>query len=671
LTDAIVTPVLHWVQLHPGWSQMVVFLIALGESLAMVGLFVPGTVLMFGIGAVVATGSLAPWPTLGAAVAGAMAGDGISYLLGRHYHEGLARLWPFSRRPQWLQSSRAFFERHGGKSVLFGRFVGPMRPVVPMVAGMLSMPAGRFFLVNLISAALWAPAYLVPGILFGASVGLASEIATRLAVLLVGTVVVLWLIGWLVHRLYVYLQPRAGRAIGAMLRWGARHPLLGGLTAAVLDPEHPEPRGLSVLALVLLSTAWAFATIVHAVARPSSLVYMDSAVSHAMRNLRSPWSDHVMVAVTSLGGPWALLGLALAIAAWLGWRHHWSALGHWLAAATFASGAPLLLSHLVPTEAWPGAVRGSFPSGHTLRGTVLYGLLAVLTARELRPAWRWRAYAAAAVLVGAIALSRLYLGAERLSDVLGGLTLGLAWVALLGMAYRRHPAATVSPRGLLAVLGATLLLAGSWHLMYLHRSDMGRYALVHRPTYLDTQAWWGGRWQELADYRRDLEGGRKQPLTLQWAAPLPDVEALLRRLGWTRPVPLTAASLLRLLSADSPPSQVPVPPQVHDGRHEALVLVRPTADPRRREVLRLWPSDVHLQKPEAPLWLGNVSYQKLTRPLSLVLIPRTQLQFDAPLAELSRTLAGVRHTLVHRRPLTTEEAPEWDGGVMLVRGAGG
>jgi membrane protein DedA with SNARE-associated domain len=133
---------------HPGLAYGAVFIISLSESLALVGLLVPGTVIMFGIGAIVATGSLSLFPVLLMAMIGAVAGDGISYWLGHHFKEKLVTIWPFSRYPGMLRKGESFFLRHGGKSVLFGRFVGPVRPVIPVVAGMLGMPPVRFSVVN-------------------------------------------------------------------------------------------------------------------------------------------------------------------------------------------------------------------------------------------------------------------------------------------------------------------------------------------------------------------------------------------------------------------------------------------------------------------------------------------------------------------------------------------
>jgi len=108
---------LIWIAQHPYWVGIAIFLVSLSESLALVGLFIPGALAMFGIGALVAAGAVNLWAALAWAVAGAIAGDAISYWLGRHYRERLHTLWPFSRSPQLLiDQGMAFFHRHGGKS---------------------------------------------------------------------------------------------------------------------------------------------------------------------------------------------------------------------------------------------------------------------------------------------------------------------------------------------------------------------------------------------------------------------------------------------------------------------------------------------------------------------------------------------------------------------------
>ena len=76
---------LDWVALHPYWSGALVFLVSMAESLAIVGLVVPGVAIMFGIGAMIGAGSIEFGAAMGWAVTGAIVGDGLSFWLGRRY----------------------------------------------------------------------------------------------------------------------------------------------------------------------------------------------------------------------------------------------------------------------------------------------------------------------------------------------------------------------------------------------------------------------------------------------------------------------------------------------------------------------------------------------------------------------------------------------------------
>ena len=191
----------NWIVLYPAASYVVIFFISLAESLAVVGLLVPGTLLLVGIGTLVSNGVLA-WPvTLVAAITGAIAGDGISYLLGHHYKGHIRQFWPFSRKPQLLQRGEVFFHCHGGKSVFLARFIGPVRPIVPLIAGMLNMPARQFLVVNVVSAVCWACAYIVPGVVLGQSLRFIPAEKRWLGVAVAVALVMLWII-WGKYRIY-------------------------------------------------------------------------------------------------------------------------------------------------------------------------------------------------------------------------------------------------------------------------------------------------------------------------------------------------------------------------------------------------------------------------------------------------------------------------------------
>lgn len=160
---------LAWISAHPEQAGWVIFLVSLSESLALIGMLIPGVVILIGAGALVGSGVLDFWEMCAWASAGAIVGDGLSYQLGRHFDYLTTRFKWFRLHPDHLDKGHAFFNKWGDVSVVIGRFFGPIRALVPMIAGLMDMPAGRFYLANILSALVWAPAYLAPGILLGHS----------------------------------------------------------------------------------------------------------------------------------------------------------------------------------------------------------------------------------------------------------------------------------------------------------------------------------------------------------------------------------------------------------------------------------------------------------------------------------------------------------------------
>ncbi len=603
-----IAPLLAWIENHPTWAGILVFLIAFSESLAVVGLFMPGAAMMFGIGALVGSGSLALWPTLAWAAAGAIAGDGISFWLGRHFHGGLKALWPFRTHPELIDNATGFFQRHGGKSVLMGRFVGPIRPIIPAVAGMMDMSASRFLAVNVLSGLLWAPAYVLPGMVFAATLGLAAEVATRLALLAVLLLALFVLVFWAAKRAFGWLHPKAHTMITTLLAWSQRHPYAGRLSSALLDPHHPEGKALTFLALLLLGATAGFMTLLPIAGEEGWLPNLDSYVFHSLQALRTPAMDRLMVTITELGDGRVLSALFVTVLMWLLLRRRSSAAAHWSAAGVFALTANYSLKAITalqrPTELYTGVAAYSFPSGHTLNSTVMFGFLAVLIGRELSERWRWLAYAVAAALVVPIGFSRLYLGAHWLTDVLGGVTLGLAWVAFLGIAYRRHPAGHLSAGALGTVALTTLAFGGGWNSATHLQEDLTRYARMPETRSMAFSEWRSGSWRQLPAFRAELRDVRRHPLTLQYAGSLEHLRSRLQLKGWGSPPPLTGMSWLRWLS-DAPLASVPVLPQVHKGLNESLLLTREGGPDCPLQALRLWPSHIILEPQQNPLVGGK------------------------------------------------------------------
>ena len=159
--------VTDFIAAHRAWAMPILFLVSFGESFAFLSLLIPGTTILAACGALVPGGTLSLWPLLAGAIPGAILGDSVSYWLGRRYGMAITRLWPLSRHPAMVASGEAFLRRHGVPSVAIGRFFGPLRAVIPLVAGIALMDRRRFWIANVLSAFVWAPAIMLPGVLLG------------------------------------------------------------------------------------------------------------------------------------------------------------------------------------------------------------------------------------------------------------------------------------------------------------------------------------------------------------------------------------------------------------------------------------------------------------------------------------------------------------------------
>jgi len=197
--QALIDPVILFIQENQSWASLVIFLFAFGESLFIVGLFLPATVLLFAAGALIASGTLAAGPILLWGIAGAIAGDAVSFWLGRWMGPKVVRHKRLNAYRRRVAQARLFFYRYGFLAVLIARFLGPLRCFVPTVAGVMGMPELRFQLANLVSAILWLPALLAPGYLATLSVDALNE-GHHATIYSVAGIVVITTITWLVIR---------------------------------------------------------------------------------------------------------------------------------------------------------------------------------------------------------------------------------------------------------------------------------------------------------------------------------------------------------------------------------------------------------------------------------------------------------------------------------------
>jgi membrane protein DedA with SNARE-associated domain len=160
---AIVQDTVDFVRTNQAWAVPVVFALAFGESLAFISLLIPAWGALVAIGALISSSEIKFWPILVSASLGAAFGDWLSYWIGLKLEHTVAHVWPLSRHPDLIPRGEAFMKKWGMPGIFIGRFFGPLRASVPLIAGIFEMPFWRFQLANFSSAFVWAAVLLTIG----------------------------------------------------------------------------------------------------------------------------------------------------------------------------------------------------------------------------------------------------------------------------------------------------------------------------------------------------------------------------------------------------------------------------------------------------------------------------------------------------------------------------
>lgn len=167
--DLSAEAIIAFVKANQGYAPLIVFLMALGETIVIVSVFIPSTFLLFGIGGLLAASGVPLMPSLIAGGLGGAIGFSLMYLLTVTFQGKLLGIWPFRNYPDTIARAKLFFEKWGVLGVLFGHFSGPLRVVIPIAAGITHMRPVPFMLANIVGSAGWILTFFAPGYLIVAS----------------------------------------------------------------------------------------------------------------------------------------------------------------------------------------------------------------------------------------------------------------------------------------------------------------------------------------------------------------------------------------------------------------------------------------------------------------------------------------------------------------------
>ncbi|WP_035917956.1 VTT domain-containing protein [Legionella fairfieldensis] len=606
-----IQPLTLWLHDHPHWALLITFLIALTESLAIIGSIVPGSVTMTAIGILAGSGVMRIDLTLIAATLGAIAGDSSSYILGYAYSDRLSKIWPFKRYPALLEYGKEYFAKHGGKSVLVGRFVGPLRSIIPVIAGMMHMNHWRFFLANIFSAVGWAVLYVLPGVLIGtASNELSPEASTRLFILILLLLAAMWLTSLGLKWLIIHMNRLVRTALHNFWLWAANNRFLAKIVKKLSPFNEKNHFATAAFLIALILSITLLFLLIISIFSGTCIVTINQPVHLFLQSLRTHSFDIFFIFVAQITSPVTLTILALSIVLLAIYYHDWRSLAYYLSLNTFCFFV-LVFAHLLINSPRPQGLMdtetgSSFPVIELTFATANF-LVFIFYLNVYCPTRLNRSIKT--TLISALFLAGftpIYLGDNWLTDSLGAYLCGLSIALFHWILYRRHKSSMTCsiyiPLSILLLLFLASLLSG-----FLTYSQSLRNHQPYFAQYVFTdELWWNQTKPILPIYHTNRIGHRISLFNIQYAGEINNLEDSLTTYGWKKQNDSLFNTILTRVSGQKSAQESPLMAQLYLNRKPVLVMTYESANDNSIQILRIWRSNYHLQHFRQPLWIGSI-----------------------------------------------------------------
>lgn len=651
-------PMLDWIAANQELSYCIIFLLSLSESLVVVGLVVPGIAIMSIIGAFIGTGHLGLWPTMIAAVLGAIIGDGLSYWVGQRFQQGIRGWWVFRKFPETIMRCEKFFAKHGGISVVIGRFVGPVRPMIPVIAGMMKMPPGYFYTVNIISALLWAPVYLLPGYLFGNTLNnLPPEISTKILYIVVITIVSIWTTIKFIQSI-IYALKRRYRKIGTQLWLYVENNSIYYLQKIIKHPlthkKHQVDSFLFLLTLLLVTVLFIFLTKWHIL-----VTSLNGFFKHLSLLLFNPSFAQTLLYIDINSSIISLSALYIIFCAYFYFTHKYtntnittssntahtshstsntsannsSVLNRFLMLSlgllfffylTFL-GISYLLHYPKPfkldydfTSRW----FNSFPNLSLGLLTLLFGYIGIIKYCNNPKLYKRSNFNFLAIsTITLFAIVKLFIGYTWLSDLLGALLVSGCILLVFCIIYWQHPLEKINIKQLkkFSLLAVLVVFLSNISTIYFN-ANVKAYNIKRVKQNLNTIAITQEQWlnqnnqsantkiETIPESQLRLFDNTIEPIiNIQWLANKRDLIKILKANNWQKQSDFNFENMLKLLENQPNITKMPLVPHYYQDHHSSIVLFKLESNNKILS-LRLWESEYTINN--KTVWAGTVQYMK-------------------------------------------------------------
>ena len=587
---------LDWVQLHPNATGWMIFLVALGESLLLVGILLPGAALLVGLGTLIGLGVVdfqLAWIT---ASLGAFVGDGISFWIGHHYKERLLKIWPMYKFPKLIEQGQSFFKKWGLLSVFIGRFVGLVRPIIPAIAGMMQMPIKKYIAISTIAAILWSPFYLLPGMLFGNAMGVMSKVAGQLAILVLIFVITVVLVYWVIQLLYGFLLPRTHRILSRVLVWSQKHRYLGRFTSGLIDPRKPEKGSLALMASFIL--ALTIAALVFGL-NNQLIANWSLSVSEFMRAFHTDWTEPVMLFILALTHDLSIFIPSLMVFLWLLRRKRGVAAGHWGFIVVTGYILALLVNYFASQEA-----QSWFGFQHLTWFVAVISFWAAFISGALPHKMRSWPYTLATLLIAVAAFAQLFFNQMSLGVMLIAIFSAVFWASVVAIAYRMRVRKQVLGWPISSLFFTVQAIAVLFVLVFFSKQ-------LIKEEHLTKEQWSYNQWLSCeAEERKDWLNRPKQIFNIQFHGSLKVLSLELEKQGWKSSRPNSWKDIWKALTNNKDSEDVAIIPTTNNGKTEAIIFTKKQND--RLLVVHLWLEPIQLNHSSYPVFAGYVDKHKIS-----------------------------------------------------------
>lgn len=606
-------PLTNWLQDNPSWALFITFLISLTESLAVIGSIIPGSITMTAIGILAGSGIMRIDLTLLAAILGAITGDSASYALGYFYSDKLLYVWPFKKYPAWLEYGKEFFAKHGGKSVLLGRFVGPLRSLIPVIAGIMHMKQWRFLVANFLSAIGWSILYVMPGVLIGAASNeLSTESATRLFLLILIVLVGIWAASVILKYIIGTLNALLKKHLHDFWLWLKDHPKLFQLVNLITPEDEENHYPTVALLLATLVTLIGFFSLILIVLETQWLEFINIPVHLFLQSFQTELLNVFFIICTQFTSYFMIISIFVLCCGWFIYRNNFILMAYLFSVITVTFLITALLTHIINSPRPVGLMVSMTGSSFPVRGldiaTAFWGFLLFLIEfkySQLTTILR----AVILLMLGLSGLSAIYLGDYWLSDVIGAYLLGLSVCLLHWLFYRKSERLVEKeplPIAMLIAFFVAIVVSISLSIR-LNFTTLRHNHIPHQKQHNLTEAqWWNQLKPILPLYRYNRIGNRVSLLNLQYAGDLDQLKLNLEQTGWEPQLDTFFSNLLLRMSNDTNEVNLPLLAQLYKNRRPELIMTYQDKASNLKLVLRFWISNYNLIDQNNPIWIGSV-----------------------------------------------------------------